>query len=546
MVVRLALREIRDYTTESVVASLEGFLAELELEFERIKTLQLSMVNDPDLSRLATIPESLGDFERATAMNRLRARLAVVSLSSEYIKDVSVYLPSLGRVVSAVGSVSEADDQQWLSAAARSDLALSKLIYEDAKLCLRFRYPPHATLKNRQLHFVIEIEIMEGALERSLTLARSHQSAGSLLYSPALQLVITDGDETEIGWSILREVDARLPEKKQGWFYSKGGDYLTSYAASDYLGMVYLSYMDRRLVSRSVSVYRIWFWVLTAALVAVFAVFSIAARRFVHKPLSKLVEAFGEVEQGNLDVSADHRGSDEFAYLFRGFNSMVDQLRRLIDQVLKQKILAQRSELKQLQSQINPHFLYNSFFILHGMVLQKDYANLEKFSRQLGAYYQFLTRGTADEIPLQREVDHARTYAEIQARRFRNRIRLEFEDCPGDASGLVVPRLIIQPLLENAFEHGLRDKMSDGVVRVRFDVRPEQLVIEVSDNGEEIDERELARMRELLGSRGDFLEHTGLANVHRRLQLKFGKSSGLSLRLGRSGGLAAELTIVHV
>jgi two-component system sensor histidine kinase YesM len=267
----------------------------------------------------------------------------------------------------------------------------------------------------------------------------------------------------------------------------------------------------------------------------------------------KLVDAFKEVEQGNLDISADHRGSDEFAYLFRGFNSMVNQLKRLIDQVLKQKILAQRSELKQLQSQINPHFLYNSFFILHGMVLQRDYENLEKFSRQLGSYYQFLTRSTSDEIPLQREVEHARTYAEIQARRFRNRIRLEFGDLPEDRHELVVPRLIIQPLLENAFEHGLRNKISDGVVSVRFVSEPERFAISVADNGDEIDEQMIVGMRDLLApdggtlealERSGFTEHTGLANVHRRLQLKFGKDSGLRLRLGEAGGLEAELVIV--
>ena len=163
---------------------------------------------------------------------------------------------------------------------------------------------------------------------------------------------------------------------------------------------------------------------------------------------------------------------------------MVKELKTLIEQSYKQKILVQRAEMKQLQSQINPHFLYNSFFILNTMARTEDYENIEKFTEQLGRYFQFITRSAADEVPLEKEVEHARVYTEIQAMRYSNRIKAYFEELPEEFWGIVVPRLILQPIIENAFEHGLGMVKKNGILTVSFEKLQNGLHIIIENNGE--------------------------------------------------------------
>ena len=141
--------------------------------------------------------------------------------------------------------------------------------------------------------------------------------------------------------------------------------------------------------------------------------------------MKKLVSAFKRVETGELKFSIQHNASDEFQYLYTRFNAMLEYINNLIDQVYTQKIMSQKAELKQLQSQINPHFLFNSFFILQRMIQSEDKENAINFCGFLGQYFQYVTRNSIDEMPFYKEVQHARNYLEIQAIRFSN-IYIEF------------------------------------------------------------------------------------------------------------------------
>ena len=238
-----------------------------------------------------------------------------------------------------------------------------------------------------------------------------------------------------------------------------------------------------------------------------------------------------------------HNYKDEFKNIYKRFNTMVGNLNTLIEQVYKQKIHAQKAELKQLQSQINPHFLYNSFFILNSMSRTGDYENLEIFTMQLGEYFQFVTRSAAEEVPLFMEVDHARIYSEIQIMRFSNRIKMIFEDLPEECRMIHVPRLIIQPIIENAFEHGLERKLENGMLYIGFKSSKSKLSIIVEDNGDYLSELELDRLNDILADKDDDSETTGLINIHRRLQIKFGRESDLSFMRGELGGLKAVISI---
>ena len=174
-----------------------------------------------------------------------------------------------------------------------------------------------------------------------------------------------------------------------------------------------------------------------------------------------------------------------------------------------------------------------------------DYENLEKFTEQRGRYFQFVTRSAADEVPLAKEVDHARVYTEIQAMRFSNRIKVDFEELPKEYAEIIVPRLIIQPLIENAFEHGLGSKNSGGLLSILFKSPSEdRLLIIVENNGEDIDHEKMDLLQSKIDSDKDKGgEITALENIHQRLRLKFGESFGLKIEPGSAGGIRVIIII---
>ena len=222
---------------------------------------------------------------------------------------------------------------------------------------------------------------------------------------------------------------------------------------------------------------------------------------------------------------------------------MVENTKNLIEQVYEQKILSQRSELKQLQSQINPHFLYNSFFIISLSARRGDMEFVERFTAQLGQYFQFIVKNDRDLIPLSEEIAYAKLYADIQMTRFSNRVAIKIEEAPEQYKSMLVPRLIVQPLIENALAYGLEKKKKDGRLHIFFREENNFFVIYVEDNGDFITEETLETMRAKLKENTTGTKMSGLFNIHRRLEIQYENESGLFFSKLPEGGLQVKLKI---
>jgi two-component system sensor histidine kinase YesM len=177
------------------------------------------------------------------------------------------------------------------------------------------------------------------------------------------------------------------------------------------------------------------------------------------------------------------------------------------------------------------------------MAKDEDYDNITVFLTYLSDYYRFITRNAQADVKLISEVTHAYNYARIQQVRFGRRIKMTLEELPQDFAGVMVPRLILQPVLENAFDHGLKDVAENGQVSVTFKRDGETLTMAVENNGVPLSEEELADMKLKLDAADDLQECTGIINIHRRLRLKFGPGSGLALSHGSMGGLKVEIVV---
>ncbi len=541
-VYRWGTNAVRQEISSSMIAQVRNFLGQMEREIRNIDDLALqTCVNDYDLDLLSSVSDSMSPIEKTLSFNRLQLRLKAIKSSNRFVEAVNVYFPSLDRMLSADNSVQEMPGEDYNRLIEETDKPDLALAMHNGSLYLSASYPQRSK-KPR----IVEIVLSTRSIKSALLQIDDYSDRGTLLIGTRLGFEVEDGFDPETTDKIRSELLARLAQSDAGAFHIivAGKPYLFIYSTSPYLGMTLCKYLPEEQVFQPLQRYRVAFWIFTGLALIIVVLFAVATSRIIHHPLHILVDSFHKVEGGNMDVRIEHRQSDEFRYLYKQFNDMVYNLNVLINQNLRQRMMAQRSEMKQLQSQINPHFLYNSFFSLHSMVAQGEYEQAEIYTQQLGTYFQYITRSGADEIELEREAAHARIYTEIQARRFRNRIRVQFDELPEAIRGVMVPRLILQPVIENAFVHGLKDTLAGGTLKVSFACGEGWLEIHVMDNGDGTTLEEIDGLNRLLQEE-EPAESTGIINIHKRIRMMFGPASGLALRRAEPAGLLVVIRIEY-
>ncbi len=248
-----------------------------------------------------------------------------------------------------------------------------------------------------------------------------------------------------------------------------------------------------------------------AGLLLTFLLFFILSRWIV-RPFDEMIGVMKQVETGNLQTRFLVRGNDEIARLGRALNNMIERLNQLIDREYKAVISQRNAEYHALQSQIQPHFLYNTLNGFVGLNRLGNSAGLEKAILALSGMLHYTLEG--DElVPIGDEVDFVRKYCNLQQLRFRERLEVEIR-CDPSLMGMKIPRLLLQPLVENAFIHGIEPagrpcKLTVAVDPVKDDGQNRVRII-VQDNGRGFDPRSLK------GKEG-----LGLANIRERLNLAY-------------------------
>lgn len=532
---------INDDISKTMIAQVTFYMEKLEDEIKRIKFLQNVCMSDDNLNQLVFIPNTMNNFEKSQAALRLRDRLIAIKNSSNYIKDVKASIPEQGFILTANQGVTFTSDikPDILSASYMSPK--SQMLYWQGDFYLSNFY--ESTYRDRILYW-LDISFSREIFNNDLKQFNTFNDSMSMLYNPSEEILLLNG-ATDLDEVLKDSLEKQLDHAKSGSYRITFNQkrYYGFYYTSDYLGLTLARYIPEAEVQSPVKSYQIWLWVYLAMSLVIIFLFSVSIYRFIHKPLNMLLESFKKVESGNLSINIEHRHNDEFRHLYHSFNKMTENLGTLIDQAYKQKILMQNAELKQMQAQINPHFLYNSFFILYSIAKAEDYDTVLMFLQELGNYFKYITRNAEDEVWLCKEVEHARTYANIQALRFSNRIAIQFDEVPEKFCHFPVPRLIIQPIIENSFKYGLENKASEGFLRISFAESDGFLQLIAEDNGSGMNSYELYALRETLYDKEHLTEATGIVNIHRRLQLKFGENSGLSVTNSELGGLKVIINI---
>lgn len=264
----------------------------------------------------------------------------------------------------------------------------------------------------------------------------------------------------------------------------------------------------------------------------------------IDRPLRRTQAALRQIRMGDFSTRIAPTWSSEFTDMFNQFNQMAEKIQTLIEREYELRLLHSKAELKQMQYQINPHFLYNSYFILRAMLYDEEYDQAIQLSGLLGKYLRYITCSGQEYALLQEEIDHAQAYAQIQQIRFSHAVTVKFDQCPEDRLSLRVPRLILQPLIENAFGHGMK-AMENGVIAVSFEtLHGGALEIRVEDNGQSLTDEALLSLQRRVDS-GETEQNGGIAlvNIQKRLQFVYNRQSRLLLYRSKMGGLGCAIHI---
>jgi two-component system sensor histidine kinase YesM len=257
--------------------------------------------------------------------------------------------------------------------------------------------------------------------------------------------------------------------------------------------------------------------------------FSIWLPKSFTRPITDLVTVTDRVSRGDLDARSDNASTDEVGELARSMNQMIDKINELLSQITKEQIRIREAELELLQLQINPHFLYNTLDTIIWLAEGGDEKRVVGMVKSLSAFFRTsLSRGR-DIITIKEELLHAKSYLEIQQFRYQDILDYEI-DVPDEFGGYSIPKITIQPLIENALYHGIKNKRGGGRITVKGRREGDDIVISVTDDGIGMTEERLEEVIAGLNRKqpADSAIY-GLYNVNERIRLKFGEKYGITL-----------------
>lgn len=325
--------------------------------------------------------------------------------------------------------------------------------------------------------------------------------------------------------------------------YKEGGHFVPVYSYSSALGQDVEFRLQLKELQRGYGAALIYFLIgMVVLIILIYLIDKLLADWFSRRIIT-LRDATREIATGNLDVVVCDDHPDEIGELVQSLNTMVKDMKRLIESEYLVKIESQQATLKALQSQINPHFIYNTLESISMLALIRDNYEIVDMAQAFSMMMRY-SMEPSTLVAVREEVENVRNFVTIQKIRFPDRFLVEYaidEECMAEK----IPRLTMQPLVENAFKHGFEDTPEHKRLLVSVLKRRGFLVIRIFNDGMAVPAERIARIRELLmpDNQEETMDCFALRNLSRRLKLLFGGNSQVTLRSGNGIGTIVSLRI---
>ena len=366
-------------------------------------------------------------------------------------------------------------------------------------------------------------------------------------------LYVTDSDGTVLFDSSGGETGKPFNGKPYGITNlddaKSNGDYVINTQTSEKTGYRFINMVSQDVIKQEAgSIRRSLYGILLACVVLALIISFISARLFSRR-INQLVQKMRMMDVGEFSVTTDVKSNDEIGYLEQSFNNMITRLDKHIQTAYVYQLESKTAELKALQAQINPHFLFNTLESIRFNALEHQDADTAKMIHLLGNLFRWNIQSGDLFVELRQEINYAETFIELQKLRYADAFDFT-TDVPQQLMTLGVPKFILQPLVENAIKHGQKGVSSGGIIsisaRLGEEIRESEewrvesgekksgtLELTVEDNGHGMDEETVRRITARLGqpeTEEDDHYSIGLSNVHQRIRILFGEPYGLTIR----------------
>lgn len=339
---------------------------------------------------------------------------------------------------------------------------------------------------------------------------------------------------------------ARLPRSASGseTVVASGGRVVINFASIEKTGWKVAEAIPFNRLTADIRLLRLNSLAVNALFVLGLALVSFFISWGITRPVHRLSEAMANLSRGDFDIRVRVPGGGELRTLAESFNQMAAEIEVLVDDVERESRLRVESRLLALQAQVNPHFLFNSLNGIKWMAAMGKVEQIPEMISSLGNLLETALDNSREMISLDEERHCVEDYVKIQRMRFGDRFLVRFE-IPPDLREAKVPCLILQPLVENAIIHGFDgiDRRGEIVIRCEPSAHAGEVTISVSDNGVGIDPDKLNGLISERPETASRFRHIGLRNVHERLQLQFGKETGLCIDRRRTGGTTVSFSV---
>lgn len=343
---------------------------------------------------------------------------------------------------------------------------------------------------------------------------------GDIIYHPQQQMIYAGIKEENIRFAVTKR-DGSYVENYNG------EPAIVNVKSVGYTGwkLVGICYLNEIEASSKDIYYYVFFVILFGIILVISISFMISSK--ISQPIKRLEKVMRKVEQGELDIFVEEKGEEEVRQLSKSFNIMIYRIRQLMDQIITEQEEKRKNQLVALESQINPHFLYNT---LDSIIWMAESGNLEgvvNMVTALASLFRISISKGKEIISLRDEIEHARNYLIIQQMRYEDKFDFTI-DVNEQILKYKTQKLILQPIIENAIYHGLNKMVDRGTIQIVGDLSGDKICLKIIDNGSGM-APEIAAGLLNKDSKGRPDAGIGLKNVNERIKLSFGNEYGLEI-----------------
>lgn len=524
-----SLRIMEDEVKERNLNRLSIVKNQIDSNFDSLSILLLSLSEHPSMEDLKNI-DLHSEYYQFHVKRQIIDQLALLQGISSWKASFAVYAPKHSIALNADSDATIEMDR--LS----NDWKLETEKNHQTDYFIKHLLEPlHAT--NSDL--VMEVKIPVHNIEKYLDQLKLNEYSDPFMYQKDEKMIVSASeDKAKMHEMILQIPDIQETSQGNVRVQYNNQEYLLSFMTLDKLGWIIVDYTLAENVFAPLTQTRNRFYTFVAVMSLLSIITAFLIYRNIQHPIRNMVRAIQHIKEGKYSTRIKPNQIHEFQFMVSSFNEMSHQLETLIEEVYKEKIRYQEIHLKQLQLQINPHFLYNCLFIIKNMAKLQQYKGIEAMSLHLGDYYRYMTQIDTKHVPLREELDFVSNYLDIHVIRLQ---RLSYIiDVPEEMLDLYVPRLIVQPLIENALEHGIQTDR-EGEIKVTGERKFGFNYLIIEDNGRGLDEKERKELQEKINTTVNSEDGQGTWNVHQRLIFHFSKDSGLEFSKSKMGGLKVTM-----